>query len=113
TLVVILGAVAVPVLALASVKFGGILTDRIMELILSPVTSSDERLYIWRPILDKMLANPVTLITGFGWDSYDVMGFFFNVHNHYLALWFELGIIGLASYLLVIVHLLITARRAA
>ena len=113
TLVVILGAVAVPVLALASVKFGGILTDRIMELIVSPATSSDERLYIWRPILDKMMANPVTLITGFGWDSYDVMGFFYNVHNHYLWLWFELGIIGLGSYLMVIGQLVITARRAA
>jgi O-antigen ligase len=112
-LFVILGTVAVPLLALASIKFGGILTERVTELILSPGTSSDERLYIWRPILDKMMANPVTLITGFGWDSYDVMGFFYNVHNHYLALWFELGIIGLASYLLVIGQLLITARRAA
>jgi putative inorganic carbon (HCO3(-)) transporter len=112
-LFVILGMVAVPVLALASIKFGGILTDRVTELILSPATSSDERLYIWRPILDKMMANPVTLVTGFGWDSYNVMGFFYNVHNHYLALWFELGIIGLASYLLVIAQLLVTARRAA
>ena len=113
TLVVILGAVAVPVLVLASVKFGGILTERVTELILSPATSSDERLYIWRPILDKMMANPVTLITGFGWDTYDVMGFFYNVHNHYLWLWFELGIIGLASYLMLIGQLVITARRAA
>ena len=113
TLVVILGAAAVPVLALASIKFGGVLTERVTELILNPGTSSDERLYIWRPILDKMLANPVALITGFGWDSYDVMGFFYNVHNHYLWLWFELGIIGLASYLMVIGQLVITARRAA
>lgn len=112
-LLVILGTVAVPVLALAGIKFGGILTERVTELILSPGTSSDERLYIWRPILDKMMANPVTLITGFGWDSYDVMGFVYNVHNHYLALWFELGIIGLASYLLLVFQLLITARRAA
>jgi O-antigen ligase len=113
TLAVILGAVAVPVLALASIKFGGILTARVTELVLSPGTSSDERLYIWRPILDKMMANPVTLITGFGWDAYGVMGFFYNVHNHYLWLWFELGIIGLASYLMVIGQLVITARRAA
>ena len=112
-LVVILGAVAVPVLALASIKFGGILTERVTELIVSPSTSSDERLYIWRPILDKMMANPVALITGFGWDAYEVMGFFYAVHNHYLWLWFELGIIGLGSYLMVIGQLLVTARRAA
>lgn len=112
-LVVILGAVAVPVLALASIKFGGILTDRVTELILNPGTSSDERTYIWLPILDKMMANPVALLTGFGWDSYDVMGFFYATHNHYLLLWFELGIIGLACYLMVIRQLVITARRAA
>ena len=113
TLVVILGAVAVPVLALASIKFGGVLTERLTELILNPGTSSDERLYIWRPILDKMMANPVALITGFGWDAYDVMGFFYNVHNHYLWLWFELGCIGLGSYLMLCGQLVITARRAA
>jgi len=41
------------------------------------------------------------------------MGFTFAVHNHYLWLWFELGVIGLGSYLMVVAQLLITARRAA
>ena len=41
------------------------------------------------------------------------MGFFYATHNHYLLLWFELGIIGLACYLIVIRQLVITARRAA
>ncbi len=112
-LVLVLATVGVPLLALASIKFGGIFTERITELILNPGTSSDERTYIWLPILSKMMANPVALITGFGWDSYDVMGFFFATHNHYLLLWFELGVIGLGCYLLVIRQLLITARRAA
>jgi O-antigen ligase len=65
------------------------------------------------PILDKMMANPLALITGFGWDTYDVMGFFYATHNHYLTLWFELGIVGLGSYLLLIGQLVMTARRAA
>jgi O-antigen ligase len=112
-LAAILVAVAVPVLAFVSVKFGDILTQRVTELIFSPGTSSDERVYIWRPIIDKMLSNPIALITGFGWDTYDVMGFTYAVHNHYLWLWFELGIIGLSSYLMLITRLLITARRAA
>jgi O-antigen ligase len=106
-------AIAVPVLAVVSIKSGGILAERVREMILSPGTSSDERVYIWLPILDKMMANPVTLITGFGWDAYDVMGFRYATHNYYLQLWFELGIIGLACYLMVIGQLLITARRAA
>ena len=113
TLAAILVAVAVPVIVLVSVEFGDILTERVTEMILNPGTSSDERMYIWRPILDKMMGNPVTLITGFGWDSYDVMGFFYATHNHYLLLWFELGILGLACYLMVIRQLVITARRAA
>jgi len=109
----VLVAIAVPLLALASIKFGNVLTQRVTELILSPGTSSYERTYIWMPILDKMMANPTAVITGFGWDAYDVMGFTFAVHNHYLWLWFELGVVGLGSYLLVIAQLLITARRAA
>jgi O-antigen ligase len=96
-----------------SVQYGDILTQRVTEMILNPGTSSDERTYIWRPILDKMMGNPLALITGFGWDSYDVMGFFYATHNHYLLLWFDLGILGLACYLMVITQLVITARRAA
>ena len=106
-------AIAIPVLALASIKFGGILAERVTDMILSPGTSSDERVYIWLPILDKLMANPVTLITGFGWDAYDVMGFSYAVHNHYLLLLFELGIIGLATYLMMIRQVMITAHRAA
>jgi hypothetical protein len=109
----IIMAIAVPMVALVSVKFGDILTQRITELIVSPGTSSVERTYIWMPIIDKMMANPAAVITGFGWDAYDVMGFTFAVHNHYLWLWFDLGVIGLGSYLMVVAQLLITARRAA
>ena len=108
-----LAAIAVSVVALASIEFGGILAERVTELFLSPGTSGYERTYIWMPVVSKMLANPITLITGFGWDSYEVMGFFYGAHNHYLWLWFELGIVGLASYLMLIRQILITARRAA
>jgi O-antigen ligase len=106
-------AVAVPVIALVSVEFGGILTERVTDMLLNPDTSSDGRAYIWRPVVDRMMGDPVTLITGFGWDAYGVMGFAYAAHNHYLLLWFELGIIGLASYLMLIRQLVITARRAA
>ena len=41
------------------------------------------------------------------------MGFFYAVHNHYLWLWFELGIIGVASYVMLVVQMLITAYRSA
>jgi O-antigen ligase len=112
-LAAILLLVAIAILAFVSIEFGDILTQRVTEMFRSPLTSSDERTYIWGPIVDKMLANPVTFITGFGWDTYEVMGFFYNVHNQYLGVLFELGIIGLASYLMVICQLVITARRSA
>jgi len=49
-----------------------------------------------------MVAHPITFITGFGWDVYSSMPFEFATHNHYLHLWFNLGLVGLAcgSYLL-------------
>jgi O-antigen ligase len=106
-------AVAVPVMVFASITFSGVLEQRVLEMLLNPGTSSDERLYIWRPVVDKMMANPVTLITGFGWDAYDTMGFILGPHNYYLWLWFELGVIGVTSYLMVIGQLVVTARRAA
>ena len=112
-LVIVLLAVAIPLIALVSIEFGhGILAERVTDMLLNPGTSSDGRAYIWRPVVDRMMASPVTLITGFGWDAYDVMGFFFAPHNQYLLLWFELGIIGLACYLMLIRELVITARRA-
>ena len=82
-------------------------------MLLNPASSSGDRVAIWIPVVSKMLATPITLITGFGWGSFEVMGFFYGTHNHYLWLWFELGIVGLGSYLMLIGDLLITARRAA
>ncbi|MFZ1906528.1 MAG: O-antigen ligase family protein [Steroidobacteraceae bacterium] len=108
-----LAAVAVLVLVLASVEFGDILTSRVTEMLLNPGSSSGDRVAIWIPVVSKMLATPITLITGFGWGAFEVMGFFYGTHNHYLWLWFELGIVGLGSYLMLIGELVITARRAA
>ena len=112
-LAMVIVAIIVPVFALVSLGFGEVFTHRVTELILSPGTSSGERTYIWQPVIDKMLKNPIAMITGFGWASYDVSGFVFSAHNYYLQLWFELGIAGLLSYLLLIRSLLVVARRSA
>jgi O-antigen ligase len=111
TLAVILVAVTVPLLAFVSIHFGDILVNRVVETIQDP--GGGDRTSIWLPVVERMMAKPVALITGFGWDSYDVMGFFYAAHNYYLLLWFELGIIGLGCYVMVIRQLVITARRAA
>ena len=106
-------AIIVTVLALVSAAFGDVMIQRVMVMILDPGTRSEDRTIIWLPYLDRMVATPLTLITGFGWGAIDVMGFRYGPHNHYLALWFELGILGIVSFLMVIKHLVTTARRAA
>jgi O-antigen ligase len=73
---------------------------------------SSGRSDIWLRAIEKMMAYPVTLITGFGWNVYDTMGFFFVTHNYYLQLWFELGLVGLGSFVLLVWRTLSTVRAA-
>jgi O-antigen ligase len=73
---------------------------------------SSGRSDIWLRAIEKMMAFPVTLITGFGWNVYDTMGFFYATHNYYLQLWFELGLVGLVSFLLLSWRTLATVRAS-
>jgi O-antigen ligase len=108
-----LAVLAVPVLLLVNMKFGSVLTDRVIEMLQDPMTRSGDRTSIWLQGISRMMDHPLTLLTGFGWDSYSVMGFFFATHNYYLLLWFELGVIGVLSYLAIIRGAVLTARSAA
>ena len=65
--------------------------------------ASSGRTEIWLNLLATMFASPITFITGFGWDVYWSMPFRFSPHNHYLALWFNLGLVGLVDRLLFVV----------
>jgi O-antigen ligase len=73
---------------------------------------SSGRSGIWLRAIEKMMAYPITLITGFGWNVYDTMGFFFATHNYYLQLWFELGLIGLLSFVILAWRMLATVRAS-
>ena len=53
-----------------------------------------------------------SLITGFGWDAYNAMPFHFATHNHYLSVWFELGIPGLAAFVFILAYVIVMARKA-
>jgi hypothetical protein len=70
---------------------------------------SSGRSDIWGRGLEAMMNSPVTLITGFGWDTWSVMGFSFVAHNHYLLLWFELGLVGVVCMLVIFRQLVTTA----
>jgi O-antigen ligase len=112
-LLVALVVLGIPLLLLVNMKFGGILTDRVIEMLQDPVTRSGDRTSIWLQGISRMMNHPLTLLTGFGWDSYSVMGFFYATHNYYLLLWFELGIVGVLSYVAIIRAIVVTARSAA
>ena len=70
---------------------------------------SSGRSDIWGRGIEAMMNSPVSLITGFGWDTWSVMGFRFVAHNHYLLLWFELGLVGIVCFLLILRQLVATA----
>jgi hypothetical protein len=59
-----------------------------------------------------MMSHPLSLFTGFGWDTYGTMGFLYQSHNYYLSLWFNLGLPGLILGITPFIILLGTARRA-
>lgn len=112
-LLVALVVLAVPVLLLVNLRFGSIFTDRVIEMFQDPAIRSGDRTSIWMQGISRMMDHPLSLLTGFGWDAYSVMGFFYATHNYYLLLWFELGVIGVVSYLLIIQTAVVTARSAA
>jgi O-antigen ligase len=60
-----------------------------------------------------MMNSPVSLITGFGWDTWSVMGFYYVSHNYYLSLWFEIGLVGVVGFLLILRQLVTTALITA
>lgn len=74
---------------------------------------SSGRTYIWSTAIERMFASPWTLLSGFGWDVYETMPFRYAPHNHYLGLWFNLGLPGvLAGGLLLFVAIRMAAVAA-
>jgi len=73
--------------------------------------ASSGRTTIWVRTIDTMMAHPITLLTGFGWDVYHTM-FELVTHNYYLDLWFGLGLIGLFSFLTIQYQSIAAAKRA-
>jgi O-antigen ligase len=92
-------------------KYGWLLVNRFV----SDSTSTDlagassGRIEIWSGALAVMAESPLSFLTGFGWDVYNAMPFRFATHNHYLSLWFDLGLVGLIAG----TALLILVARAA
>jgi O-antigen ligase len=74
--------------------------------------ASSGRTQIWAELLDHMIRKPLTLLTGFGWDVYFVMPFRYAPHNHYLGLYFDLGIPGVGLFIYLMTRIVRFARAA-
>jgi O-antigen ligase len=111
-----LGAVALVVAFLVVLEpgIGQTVTGRILgqstAMDVSEVSSG--RTAIWLEVVRKMMAEPITLLTGYGWDVYTAMPFRYAAHNHYLTLWFNLGVIGVAAFVFLLRQVVMTARAA-
>lgn len=96
-------------------QFTALLEERVITQSLSSDSwdATSGRSYIWSSAIERMTSTPLSLLTGFGWAAYDSMKFRFAPHNHYLGLWFNLGIVGVACFVFILTHVIGTARRAA
>jgi O-antigen ligase len=74
---------------------------------------SSGRLEIWANAIAVMWEKPITVLTGYGWSAYMAMPFRLATHNHYLAHWFNLGVVGVTCAVLLLVIPVKTARAAA
>jgi O-antigen ligase len=106
---------AIATLALSVFQYAELLQERLFaqtgSIDLSDASSG--RIEIWTGALAHMLVAPITLLTGFGWDVYWSMPFRYSPHNHYLGLWFNLGLPGLACGTLALASAVYRARRAS
>ena len=60
-----------------------------------------------------MSTEPMTFLTGFGWDSYATLFLGYDdPHNEYLHYWFELGIFGLGAVSFIVVWVLRNIYRS-
>lgn len=76
-------------------------------------TASSGRTEMWATVLGVMFRTPITLLTGFGWESYGTFPFRFVTHNHYLQQFFNLGLVGLICSVLLFVVQVRAANAAA
>ena len=111
----VLGALMLFVIFMSFSKYGGLLNERVFGQTgdIDAVEASSGRTEIWANLFMTMVHAPITFITGFGWDVYWSFAFRFSPHNHYFALWFNLGLVGLITGAYLLFSAIGRARRAS
>jgi hypothetical protein len=110
-----LASLAVLVVVLSFSQYGGLLTERVFgqSANIDANYASSGRTEIWLDLFTVMAQQPLSFVTGYGWNVYWSMPFHFSPHNHYFALWFNLGLVGLISGCYLLFGAIARARRAS
>jgi hypothetical protein len=110
----VLGPLVLLLVVLSFSQYGGLLTERIFGQTSSidATEATSGRTEIWMALFAKMAEQPMTFLTGYGWDTYGSFAFHFAPHNHYFALWFNLGLVGLFTGSYLLFSAIARARRA-
>ena len=109
-------AAGLVVIVASSLGFGELLYHRMMggARVSADIEGiSSGRTEIWLNAIAVMWQKPITLLTGYGWQMYPAMPFRLGTHNHFLASWFNLGVVGVTCAVLLLVIPIRAARRAA
>jgi O-antigen ligase len=111
-------AVLIPMVIVVGIKYWDLLLGRFTEAnhggeLGSVRELSSGRTDIWTGGLARMMEQPWSFITGLGWNSWSVMGFVYIPHNEYLSLWFELGLVGVICFILIMRKTVVMALAAA
>jgi O-antigen ligase len=107
------GILSVLLVAL-SVRYGHVLYKRIIEdsTYTDVASASSGRFEMWTNALAMMADKPLTLLTGFGWEVYWLMPFRYAPHNNYLGLYFNLGVVGVLSWIMLMVLLVREVKKS-
>jgi O-antigen ligase len=110
---VILAILGGIVMAIADPRAAASIADRVFGIgTMGMSEASSGRTDIWAQAFNAMMDNPITLVTGFGWNVYSTMPTVFAMHNTYLDQWFNLGLLGVATYVYIIYSTVRTAKEA-
>jgi hypothetical protein len=111
---VVLAILVAVVLPIVASRYGWLLANRMVQDSVTGgwVGVSSGRNDIWAGALAVMAESPLSFFTGFGWGGYDAMPFRYAPHNHYLRLWFDLGLLGLTAGTALLLIALRTAANA-
>jgi len=74
--------------------------------------ASSGRTAVWSYALEKMADQPISFLTGFGWNAYEASNYALDVHSHYLNYLYNVGLIGAITITLILIMIARKVRLA-